>query len=370
MATNIERTDETWNPVTGCTKVSQGCKNCYAERLAPKVFAGQTVPIVIHEPAHNEQRGTRQRIFTDVLTHPDRLDAPLHWKKPRRIFVNSMSDLFHEQVPDEFINFVFGVMAVAKQHTFQILTKRPERMLSYMSGFRSRGFGVDHDTYAYRLACMATNDSHGYCPALHKWSGPMEREWPLHNVWLGVSVEDQATADERIMLLQQTPAAIRFLSCEPLLGPIDLRPHFGHRHDEHCPVPCDQVAGDAFGKGIHWVIAGGESGPKARPSHPDWFRSLRDQCAAAGVPFFFKQWGEYLPVGQSLPGYGRVHGATAVSPGRMKLHCGDNLRHLQYAFSERGVDAISLNDGRLTFRVGKKAAGRLLDGREHMEYPA
>jgi protein gp37 len=296
MSTKIEWTDATWNPVTGCTKISQGCKNCYAERLAPKVFAGQT--ILSEAPS----RESRPRLFTDVLCHPSRLDAPLHWKKPRRIFVNSMSDLFHEDVPDDFIFDVFSIMARAHWHTFQVLTKRPERMWQLIGEPVEAG-----------------------------------EEEPPRNIWWGVSVEDQATADERIPLLLQTPAAVRFLSCEPLLGPIDIQAAMNSTlpaHGNLAPGPAVfTVHGRPIKRDLHWVIAGGESGPKARPSHPEWFRSLRDQCAAAGVPFFFKQWGEWGPTGNPP--------ILMNEPGAVQLQ-----------------------------RLGKKAAGRLLDGREHMEYPA
>lgn len=173
-ATKIQWTDETWNPVTGCTKVSQGCKHCYAERVFPRAYA------------------KTGRCFTDVRTHPERLDQPLRWKKPRRVFVNSMSDLFHEDVPDEFIDKVWEIMANAPDHTFQILTKRPARMLAWTGG-------VDAGKWPM-------------------WLLP----WPLPNVWLGVSVEDQATADERIPPLLRTAAAVRFISLEPCLGPVDL----------------------------------------------------------------------------------------------------------------------------------------------------
>ena len=277
----IEWTDMTWNPVTGCTKVSQGCKNCYAERLFPRPYPG--------------------RLFTEVRCHPERLEAPLHWRNPRKIFVNSMSDLFHEDVPDEFIDQVFAVMCRCcprfdnqgrYAHIFQVLTKRPKRMRDYMTD-QSRIKRVF-------VACAET-------PLCGRTAPP---PWPLPNVWLGVSVEDQATADERIPLLLQTPAAVRFISAEPLLGPVTLP--FNAR-ESWCPI-CKAVVPDEIGKDhesmhgveiglyydparhcaspydlIHWVIAGGESGPKARPSHPDWLRSLRDQCAAAGVAFFMKQ---------------------------------------------------------------------------------
>jgi protein gp37 len=203
----IEWTEMTWNPVTGCTKLSQGCKHCYAERLAARFW------------------GTRP--FTDIRVHEARLDQPRRWRKPRTIFVNSMSDLFHESVPSEFIARVFTVMEECPQHTFQILTKRAER-----------------------LAELA--------PTL---------SWPK-NVWMGVSVED-SRAVARIDFLRNVPAAVRFLSLEPLIGPLG-RLQLG---------------------GIDWVIVGGESGPGARPMESRWVEELLRQCRAAGVAFFFKQWG-------------------------------------------------------------------------------
>lgn len=231
--TTIEWTDATWNPATGCTKVSQGCKNCYAERVFPRVYA------------------KTGRKFTDVLCHPDRLDAPLHWRKPRRVFVNSMSDLFHEAVPESFVDEVFGVMVDADHHTYQILTKRPKRMLDY----------------------MASRYGHG--------GGQLR---PPSHVWLGVSVEDQETADERIPLLLQTPAAVRFVSAEPLLGPIvfDQQVHLERR---------TKILTGASAPRIDWVIVGGESSPKARPCNVEWIRSIVQQCKDASVPCFIKQLG-------------------------------------------------------------------------------
>lgn len=259
--TRIEWTDATWGPVTGCTKVSSGCDNCYAESIATR-FAGT-------------------KAYPDgfaVTLRPERLDQPLRWKRPRRIFVNSMSDLFHADVPDEYIARVWAVMALAPHHTFQVLTKRHGRMRSLLSSVRWEdlliGTGmwpIDHD------------------PAK-----------PPSNVWLGVSVEDQKTADLRIPALLETPAAVRWLSCEPLLGKVDLR---GLMQCFHCKTghmfgPCGRHGrplpyGVLSKRHIDWVVVGGESGPRARPMHPDWARSLRDQCAAAGVPLVFKQWGEY-----------------------------------------------------------------------------
>jgi protein gp37 len=299
VSTKIEWTDETWNPVTGCSKVSQGCKFCYAERLWPKV-----------EGSRVKREGGAPRAFTDVRCHPERLDAPLHWRTPRRIFVNSMSDLFHEDVPDEFIDQVFVVMARAEHHTFQVLTKRPERMRQYClsdAQFEIRD-AVKYDPIAERL------------------------QYPLLNIWLGVSVEDQATADERIPLLLQTPAAVRFVSYEPALGPIDFSMHLGlaPNHDDLRGL-------------LHQIIAGGESGPNARPSHPEWFRSARDQCANAGIAFFFKQWGEWSF------GYG---GEPPNAPSKQLPECIGGGRYCKM------------------WRTGKKIAGRMLDGHEHSEYPA
>jgi protein gp37 len=242
--TGIEWTDATWNPVTGCTNISLGCKNCYAERDFARMAANPKLPSYLG------------RKFTDVRCHPERLDAPLHWEKPRRVFVNSMSDLFHEDVPDEFIQGVFRTMAHATQHTFQILTKRPERMRRYVLSTRN--------------------------PAVIR----------LPNVWLGVSVENQPTADERIPILLNTPAAMRFLSVEPMLERIDLQ--------------LEPRGGDAIGHhSIDWVIVGGESGPNARPCNLNWLLDIVRQCKAAGVPCFVKQLGSRA-IAPETPGFGAM----------------------------------------------------------------
>ncbi|MBI4526579.1 MAG: phage Gp37/Gp68 family protein [Deltaproteobacteria bacterium] len=212
----IEWTDATWNPVTGCTKISPGCKNCYAERLALRL---------------KEMGNPRYKNGFRVTLHPDQLDLPLRWSKPKMIFVNSMSDLFHESVPADYIRKVFEMMVKADRHIFQVLTKRAER-----------------------LAKLAP-----------------DLPWPSH-IWQGVSIENQAYT-KRVVCLQKVPAAVRFLSVEPLLGPIPS-------------LPLD---------GIHWVIVGGESGPRHRPIKPEWVREIRRQCLAARVSFFFKQWGGRTP---------------------------------------------------------------------------
>jgi protein gp37 len=289
----IEWTDATWNPVTGCTKVSAGCKFCYAERD-----------------------------FADVRTHPDRLEQPIHWTRPRRIFVNSMSDLFHESVPFEFVDKVWLSMIKSQKHTFQILTKRPQGMADFFKWENSR---CEHPT--------------------------------LPNVWLGVSVEDQKTADDRIPMLLQTPAAVRFVSYEPALGPVELRCIHHNREFE-----VDALTGNhggyrpLAGRGpkLDWVIAGGESGPNARPSHPDWFPSVRDQCQAAGVPFFFKQWGEWAEI-PAAGGTGKL-----LPKGSHFWMNGDGTE-----MNSRNYEKSSARMG----RIGKKRAGRLLDGREWNEYP-
>jgi protein gp37 len=465
--TGIEWTDATWNPTTGCTKVSSACAHCYIERTPPfrmkgRKFVNGHVPLKLHE---------------------GRLEQPLRWRKPKRIFVNSLSDLFHADVPDAFIDRVFAVMALCPQHTFQVLTKRPERMRAY---FESKTEERRDGRIRQLDLQERIDDAAGEFGACH---ANLDDRWPLPNVWLGVSVENQHFADERIPLLLQTQAAVRFISAEPLLGPVDLskwlggnhgrieecrgsglqsggvRPTGGRRRGAHLadapeaqaggeavrglpsgpgddqwdPTSCagapaglaplqgadsarvdgqsreweqarqpanqsdarDELRADSScrqGSGpvptgrpaessgqidasvcrgnqeaargrratevdrglvqcersddledrtrstLDWIISGGESGPKARPSHPDWFRSLRDQCQAAGVAFHFKQWGEWAP-------------SDAISGPRITSTPVPN----EYR--------VTNLDGARLLRVGKKAAGRLLDGREWNEFP-
>jgi len=283
--TAIEWTDSTWNPIRArrktldsfgrggikvgwhCEHVSEGCRFCYAEGINRRLGTG-----LDFKPGH---RGDIE-IFLDEKM----LLAPLRWRKPRDIFVCSMTDLFADFVRDEWIDRMFAMMALCRQHRFQVLTKRPKRMRAHV---QRPEFGNEVEIFP----------------------------WPLPNVWLGISAEDQANADERIPELLATPAAVRFVSLEPLLGPIDL----------------GIMRGGLMHPRISWVICGGESGPHARLMRPEWIRLIRDQCAAAGVPFFFKQWGEY-----------------------------------EY-MSEFTGGAITIR------RVGKRAAGRLLDGVEHSAMP-
>jgi len=246
-ATTIGWTDETWNPVTGCTKVSAGCKHCYAERIT-------------------ERWG---RDFAKIELHESRLRQPLTWKKPRMVFVNSMSDQFHESVPFEFIDKCFAAMACSRRHRYQILTKRPARMAEYLC---RKGVA---ENIAWTTNFVIKQESH------YGESVP----WPLPNVWLGTSVENQAAADERIPHLLRCPAAVRFLSVEPLLGPVNLGDcEAWHTEDTGALPPGSDPRLD-----IDWVIIGGESGPGHRPMQIDWLRSIVDQCKAAGVPVFVKQ---------------------------------------------------------------------------------
>lgn len=323
--TTIEWTDATWNPVTGCTKVSQGCKYCYAEREWPRMT--KLVPAYAG------------REFTDVQTHGDRLDQPLRWKKPRMIFVNSMSDLFHEDVPFEFIDKVFAVMTFAPRHVFQVLTKRPDRMREYMMRNRNT-FALRELAPSARGIAMAEDEVIPLCK----------------NIWLGVSVEDQSAADERIPLLLDTPAAVRWVSAEPLLGPVDLSRWVYDREAaimnamSSPPAYNREQAMSGIPRPLDWVVVGGESGPGARPMHPDWARRLLYQCVVAGVPYLFKQWGEW----------GSVWGAAT---------------HLLYqdgtciSGTHDHPDAWKHKTAETIARVGKKSAGRLLDGVAHDGYP-
>lgn len=264
--TNIEWAEATWNPLFGCSKVSPGCANCYAETFALNRMKGK-----------REYTGlpwTPANAATNVQLRPERLDQPIRWRRPRRIFVNSLSDLFHELVPDEFIDRVFAVMAMAQQHQFLLLTKRPQRMRAYMertSSGAQREFLVA-DQFERVLAAMT--------PAQARTYSPFWRGWPLPNVWLGVSVEN-ARWRTRIDELRHTPAAVRFISAEPLLGPLTIP-----------DGPFAGSIGPIDLTGIHWLISGGESGPGARPLEEQWLRDLRDECAQQGVAFFHKQMGE------------------------------------------------------------------------------
>lgn len=371
--TKIEWTDATWNPITGCSVATPGCTNCYAMKLAGTRMK--------HHPS-------RAKLTIDTKAGPawngevrfneEWLTQPLNWKKPRRIFVCAHADLFHESVPDAWIDRVFAVMALAPQHTFQVLTKRSKRMLDYITEHGS-GFG-DTISVLERVAdqagrMMEEGDNAADCV--------LGDPWPLPNVWLGVSVEDQKRADERIPDLLATPAAVRWISAEPLLGPLDLTqlpfekscdckdhsPTFNSLDASvYCAGCCEGAEALDIGR-LDWVVVGGESGPKARPSHPDWLRSLRDQCAAAGVPFFFKQWGEFREYDTGSPEVIPIIDGTDEADDMVDLAINPSW------ISRDGVHALTRDHlsmhvpSRMIERIGKKAAGRLLDGVEHNGYP-
>lgn len=298
----IEWTDATWNPVTGCTKVSAGCDHCYAE-----TFAERWRGIAGHHFEHG----------FDLTLRPERLAQPLTWQRPRRIFVNSMSDLFHHDVPDAFIAAVFAAMIAAPQHTFQLLTKRHARMRTLLTRH-------DFALTAYQLAISI-------------YHTPVRAGWPLPNVWLGVSAETQPWANLRIPALLATPAAVRFVSAEPLLGPINLT---------------QATTGSGRDHGIDWLIVGGESGPHARPMHPDWARSLRDQAAAVGVPFFFKQHGAYT---------WQIGGPYRTPD--LFVSAEDGSAVAEHEVPDHGSWAG-------VWKVGKRRAGRSLDGQIWSQIPA
>lgn len=392
--TGIEWTDATWNPIVGCSLASPGCTHCYAmgqaariERMQPgSHYAGTTQP----SKAGAVWTGRMALAPEHILTQP------LRWRRPRRIFVNSMGDLFHESVPDEWIDRVFAVMALTPQHTYQVLTKRSARMREYLADpdVHVRVARVTCDLvfeHQIDVVLLAAASLEPHAPPgtrIHLYL------WPLPNVWLGVSTEDQRRADERVPDLLATPAAIRFVSAEPLLGPIDFTrvgnlasiretfPEIVAREERKRPCSGDGsisgfqieavgVAGSSiefFQTPDHMggfsatsprrfprldlVIVGGESGPNARPMHPDWARSLRDQCAAAGTAFFFKQWGEFAPEGLASDAWHVAPGEAAV---RDPLPNGIG-RHVKEGHWR-------------AYRVGKKAAGRRLDGVEHNAMP-
>lgn len=284
MTTSIEWTDKTWNPIRGCTRVSAGCVHCYAERQAAR-FAGPGQPYEGLVRISEKADGRREPRWTGAIRFvPEKLAEPLSWRKPARVFVNSMSDLFHEGVSDEQIAAIFGVMAACPQHTFQVLTKRPERMREWFEWIRCSPVSLGGPTVnAGRGAKWWARE---YVDAIDVCARPWV--WPLPNVWLGVSVEDQRTADERIPLLLDTPAAVWWVSYEPALGPVDFREHLSGDSVGH---ETGGPQGWVSGPGLDWIVIGGESGPGARPFDLAWARSTIEQARAAGVPVFVKQLG-------------------------------------------------------------------------------
>ncbi|QOF71437.1 phage Gp37/Gp68 family protein [Aminobacter sp. SR38] len=375
----IEWTDATWNPITGCSVVSPGCTNCYAMKLA-----GTRLKHIPSRAGLTRDSKAGPVWTGEVRLNEQWLDQPLRWKAPRRIFVCAHGDLFAENVPDHWIDRVFAVMALAPQHTFQVLTKRSRRMRDYVNGFTcdgARRFSIANA--AGRM--MADGDN------AHDWVA--NAAWPLSNIWLGTSVEDQQRADLRIPDLLATPAAVHFASAEPLLGRIDFR-RILVEHPVYAGVSAyqDALVGQLFDLGtspigdtnkLDWIIVGGESGRGARPMHPEWVRSLHDQCDAAGTAFFFKQWGEWAPIcfmseDQTDACYDPAPARYPEAIRRCKvdkcvLHTDGERFELdawsrQARHDSRRMFEAGLN-GMTMYSIGKKAAGRLLYGVEHNAMP-
>jgi protein gp37 len=355
-----------WNPVRGCSRVTEACRNCYAEIMAARFSKpgmwGNGFAKIINLPAG----GIDHRWTGKVELQEDRLLMPLSWRKPGLVFPNSTSDFFHEKLPDAARDELFAVMASCPHLMFQILTKRPEVARAYQN---------DPTTpqRIYDLVCDLSQTVEDFRPVLiarpglerHAPPGPRVYlgQWPLPNVWIGTSVHDQASADTFIPELLATPAALRFISAEPLLGPMHLGYLGWPNGSSERRTGFNALIGLRYANGeiaeripkLDWVIAGGESGPDARPMHPDWVRSLRDQCKAADVPFFFKQWGQWAvdwerqhdPDDRECPGR---------SPGRFLNLAGGHGFH-----GEAVVHVV---------KVGKDKSGRALDGRHHNEFPA
>ena len=335
--TKIEWSEATWNPITGCSRISPGCGGpgphggCYAEQLAGTRLRNHPSRDGLTKPTPNGPRWTGE-----VRFNVEWLTQPMRWKRPRTIFPCAHGDLFHEKVPDEWIDAVFAVMALSPQHIFQVLTKRAARMQVYLQRIEAlkarERIAFFLETEA-KLAGLGITELRGH---------DLRAGFPLENVWCGVSAEDQPYADERLAHLRETPAAVRWVSAEPLLGPIkaDLT-------------------------GIDWMVVGGESGPRARPMHPDWARSLRDQCEAANVAFFFKQWGEWLPWKSHVGPFWEAQNGEYAD--------GHSLFPADIDQDPKWDDGLAeIDEGFEHFafqRVGKKAAGRLLDGVEHNAFP-
>ncbi len=361
----IEWTDASWNPVRGCSRVSEGCRHCYAERLAYR-FSGAGKPY-----DGLVRMGKQGPVWTgDVRLIDGALAEPLSWRAPKKIFVNSMSDLFHESLSDLAIALVFGVMALAPRHTFQVVTKRPARAVQWFKWAAKEAQRRGHLRPGHWLVKESLEHL-----ARFTGSGLASIPWPLPNVWLLTSVENQETANERIPHLLRCPAAVRGASYEPALGPVDFSRWLLRPGDLRTAFACDECgAGSAVVDedgccatcgidarevpGLNWIIAGGESGPGARPPHPKWFLDARDQVLAAeGAAFFFKQYGAWVP---RTPG--DEHGPFNSLNGQRDILVGiDGLTGCSRETA--GPQAVPMS------RVGKRTAGRLLDGVEHNGFP-
>ena len=329
--TKIAWADATWNPVTGCSKISPACVNCYAERDSQRMRGR------FGYPGDDPFR---------VTLHKARLENPLRWKKPRRIFVCSMGDLFHESVPKEYIAAVFGVMAAASQHTFMLLTKRPIRMREWFKWIELRVCpGVSLYDHAEDLDLE-----------LHRNDIP---RWPLPNVWIGVTAEDQRHAEMRIPVLLDVPAEVRFVSVEPMLGPVNVERWLEVGATDTGPPYVADIPR------LDWVICGGESGSNARPMHPEWVCNLRDQCVEAGVPYMFKQWGEWAPRG----GYGVFEGSLPEDDG-VRVKIGLDGRNTSTDQTVAAVPGGGTDDNPIWVgRFGRNFTGRIIEGREWHQFP-
>ncbi|MEO0485287.1 MAG: phage Gp37/Gp68 family protein [Pseudomonadota bacterium] len=396
MADNspIEWTDATWNPITGCTLVDDGCRNCYAAELAATRLKN-----------HPSRKGLARRNAVGIakFTGEVRLNErwlldPLKWSKPRMIFVCAHGDLFHPSVPDEWIYRVFGIMASCPWHTFQVLTKRPDRAQQFLE---KAHFGVMGE--ATDIVCdpcrpltgkvaLSAQPQHDKLAQSHGKHVLRLHQWPLANVWLGTSISDQISADERVSDLLTANAAVRFVSAEPLLGRIQLDrlcefvdtfEDAGGHPDPAWPLAAQDAtwlnalsgkmgaeargpSGDRLGSSevgleflggkLDWVICGGESGRRARPMHADWARSLRDQCLEAAVAFHFKQWGAWLPEDQACPSL--LDGSPVDSIDQWNWSEAEELGALHF-----------WGDHSASIRLAKKHSGRFLDGRTWDQFP-
>jgi len=374
---NIEWTEESWNPVVGCSIVSPGCTNCYAMKMAHRI-EGINAEARAKGTSHAKQYDGTTKVVNGNAVWTGKVHLaehillnPLKRKKPTTYFVNSMGDLFHEDVPDEWIDLTLAVGALCPQHTLQILTKRAKRMHAYMTTpDRKKIIAERVMDISNRLAALG---GHQARIKLDHFSACFAGSGPFKNIWLGVSTERQQEADERIPLLLQTPAAIRFISAEPLLGPIDVTKLPFPKScecEQHAPTLdafnaavfcegcCEGPEAMDLGK-LSWIIVGGESGPDARPMSIQWARELRDQCKEAEVPFFFKQWGEWYPAG--------VH--PSETPGRFAFGDYEHDRSVMIQVDSYPRQFTKFGARSVMERVGKKAAGRALDGIEYSEMP-
>lgn len=371
--TKIEWTDATVNAINGCTVLSPGCTNCYAMRLAGTRLRNHPTRAGLTRPSKAGPVWNG-----NVRLNEEQLLQPLRWMRPRRIFWNAHGEMFHQAVPDAWIDRCFAVMALTPHHVHQVLTKRADRMRTYFADA-----GVEGRIARAILDLTIANPK---LLAIAPWPvqsvGELDEPadvrvaLPLPNVWLGVSVEDQQRADERIPNLLATPAAIRWLSCEPMLGPIDL----GQLQD--C-LPVN--AWLTWLDGLDWIVVGGESGPGARPMHNMWAKNLRDQCAATAVPFFFKQWGDWSPVcamsdidtdhlyykPRHVDASRRCKVDQLVMQASGRVFPLDEWSRCTGENPATGDFAHLAGTGAMTFmRIGKSAAGRLLDGVQHDGMPS